>query len=118
MNKKLLLLTIFILFLSSLCINAAVIQIPTKARVTPSIGVNVRTGPGTNHSKITAIPVGQDVKVLSVSGSWYKIQYGSYTGYSIASAFEVLETREETIDDDDSARQFLPTLLNVDPSTR
>lgn len=49
--------------------------------VTPSIGLNVRTGPGTNNSKITALPQGSQVDILESSGGWYKIQSGSTEGW-------------------------------------
>jgi uncharacterized protein YraI len=118
MSKKVCVMALFILFVGVLSVYAATVQIPTRGKVSPTIGVNVRTGPGTNYTKITAIPCGHEVEIVAVSGTWYKIKYGSYSGYSIASAITVTETREEEIDDDDSAKRFMPTLLNVDPSTR
>jgi uncharacterized protein YraI len=114
--KKLSIFLSLFLILSSVVIYAA--KVPTRGRVSPKIGVNVRTGPGTTYSKITAIPCGHDLEIIEVSGYWYKIVYGSVTGYSIASAITVTESREEDSEDDDSVRKFLPTLLSVDPSTR
>ncbi len=44
-------------------------------------GVNLRSGPGTNYAVLTTMAKGTSVTILGTSGSWYKIQYGSYTGY-------------------------------------
>jgi uncharacterized protein YraI len=115
MKKLIFLLSLFLIF-SSVITYAA--KVPTRGKVSPSIGVNVRTGPGTSYTKITAIPYGYSVEIIGVSGNWYKIVYGSVTGYSIASAITVTDSREEESEEDDSVRKFIPTLLSVDPSTR
>lgn len=44
-------------------------------------GVNVRSGPGTSYSRVTALSNGTAVTLLGKSGGWYKIRYGSQTGY-------------------------------------
>ena len=50
-------------------------------------GVNLRSGPGTNYSKVTGcaqVPKGATVTLLEYTSSdngWYKVIYGSYTGY-------------------------------------
>ena len=44
-------------------------------------GVNMRSGPGTSYSSITTLSKGAAVTLLGKSGGWYKIQYGSKTGY-------------------------------------
>ena len=49
--------------------------------VTPSAGLNVRSGPGTGYSKITALTCGTRVQILSSQNGWYKISYGSTTGW-------------------------------------
>ena len=55
--------------------------------------LNVRSGPGTDYEKLVQLPNGQQVAVMSQSGSWYKISvtYGgkSYIGYA-ASDYIVL----------------------------
>ena len=43
--------------------------------------VNVRTGPGTSYSDITALRKGTKVTLLGMTDGWYKIRYGSQTGY-------------------------------------
>ena len=49
--------------------------------VTPSIGLNMRSGPGTGYSIIGAIPCGGRVEILSESNGWYRINYNGNTGY-------------------------------------
>lgn len=44
--------------------------------------LNLRTGPSTSYKRLTTIPKGKKVTYLSKSGSWYKVKYGSKTGYA------------------------------------
>jgi len=44
--------------------------------ITATSGVNVRTGAGTNYSKVTAIPKGTKVAIESVNGNWGKYSSG------------------------------------------
>ena len=41
----------------------------------------LRTGPGTNYTRIRAIEGGEKVTVLSLEGTWYKVTYNGYNGY-------------------------------------
>lgn len=41
--------------------------------VTPSIGLNVRSGPGTNYSIVEALTKGTKVEVIGQKGDWYQI---------------------------------------------
>lgn len=50
------------------------------AKVTGS-GVRLRSGPGTSYEAKTTLNSGASVTLLGVSGAWYKVRYGSYTGY-------------------------------------
>ncbi|MBC8532344.1 SH3 domain-containing protein [Gehongia tenuis] len=43
--------------------------------------LNVRSGPSTGYSKIGSLTRNTTVSVLEQSGGWYKISYGSLTGY-------------------------------------
>jgi len=43
--------------------------------------VNMRRGPGAGYARVAQIEAGTKVKVLSVSGSWSKVQYNGITGY-------------------------------------
>ena len=44
-------------------------------------GVNLRSGPGTSYSTVTTLGQGASVTLLGMSDGWYKVQYGSNTGY-------------------------------------
>ncbi len=43
--------------------------------------INVRTGPGTNHSKITSVRSGKSVTILGEENGWYKLSFDDVTGY-------------------------------------
>ena len=43
--------------------------------------VNLRTGPGTEYSRITVIKKGSGVTLLSQGASWSQVSYNGYTGY-------------------------------------
>ncbi|MBQ6467712.1 MAG: glycoside hydrolase family protein [Clostridia bacterium] len=49
---------------------------PGYYKVKPDIGVNVRSGPGTNYSKNTAYKKGTIVTITSTSGNWGKCSAG------------------------------------------
>lgn len=57
-------------------------------KVTPSIGLNVRTGPGTNYGKLGALPYGTEVSVSGISNGWATIQYSGQTAYVSAQYIE------------------------------
>lgn len=50
-------------------------------KVTPSIGLNVRSGPGTGYGKLGALPYGTEISVTGISNGWAAIQYGGKTAY-------------------------------------
>ena len=43
--------------------------------------LNLRTGTSTKHKVLVTIPKGKSVSYVSKHGSWYKVKYGSKTGY-------------------------------------
>ena len=49
--------------------------------VTNTSGLNVRTGPSTNHSPIGGVDKNERVEIVGQTGEWYKIKYGSGYGY-------------------------------------
>jgi len=53
----------------------------TTGTVNSSIGLNVRSGPGTNNAIIGALLNGTKVTILDQSGSWYKIKHGASDGW-------------------------------------
>ena len=60
----------------------------TSYKVTPKIGLNVRSGPGTSHSKYGALVCGTIIEVSGISGGWATISYGGKTAYVSADYIE------------------------------
>ena len=52
-----------------------------KVSGTGGAGVNVRSGAGTGHSRIGGLAEGASVTIVGQSNGWYKIKYGSGTGW-------------------------------------
>ncbi len=46
--------------------------------------VNVRSGPGTEYSRVDIVAEGKRVAVIDQSGSWYKVSFNGQTGYILA----------------------------------
>lgn len=57
-------------------------------KVTPKIGLNVRSGPGTSHSKYGALVCGTIIEVSGISNGWATISYGGKTAYVSAAYIE------------------------------
>ena len=55
-------------------------RVGEKAEVTAS-SLNLRSGPGTSYAVIASMPKGTIVDVLSESSGFYRVTWGSYTGY-------------------------------------
>ncbi|MDY2737409.1 C40 family peptidase [Intestinibacter sp.] len=53
----------------------------TTKYVNATVGLNVRSGPGTSYSKLGKLSYKEKVTVLSTSGEWSKINYNGKTGY-------------------------------------
>lgn len=49
--------------------------------VSPSIGLNVRSGPGTSYSKICAMPQNTKVYPSEIKNGWAKVSYNGKTGW-------------------------------------
>lgn len=62
-----------------------------KAVVTPSVGVNLRKGPGTSYSVIQVVKVNTEVTVLEATNAqWYKVQLSNgTTGYLYAEYLKI-----------------------------
>ena len=56
----------------------------SRYRVTPAIGLNVRTGPGTGYQKLGALPYGTEISVSEISAGWAKTVYRGQTAYVCA----------------------------------
>lgn len=52
-----------------------------KAKVTPSNGLNVRTGPGTSYKKLGALKCGTVVTVKEEKSGWGRIAYNGQIGW-------------------------------------
>lgn len=53
----------------------------TKNVYTTTVNLNMRTKASTSGSRILTIPKGKEIQYISKSGSWYRVKYGSKTGY-------------------------------------
>ena len=51
-----------------------------SGKCTPTSELNVRSGPGSNHSKIGMVYPGGELQLHEQSGDWYKISYVTYSG--------------------------------------
>lgn len=56
-------------------------NVPYNAKVTPSNGLNVRTGAGTSYKKLGALKCGTTVKVLEEKSGWGRIVYNGKAGW-------------------------------------
>lgn len=54
---------------------------PYLAVVTPSNGLNVRTGAGTSYKKLGALKCGTKIKILEEKSGWGRIDYNSKAGW-------------------------------------
>ena len=43
--------------------------------------VHLRKSADKDSTSLQTLPEGEEVTLLSTSGSWYKVRYGKYTGY-------------------------------------
>lgn len=54
---------------------------PGNATVQGGNTINVRTGPGTNYSRVTMVAAGKRVTLLSEEGGWFKVEFDGRAGY-------------------------------------
>ena len=47
-------------------------------------GVNIRSGPGTEYSRLGSVNAGTTLTVTGTSGNWYQVSYNGQTAYIIA----------------------------------
>lgn len=101
MKKRIILLFFLVLF--SFLIST--VHASTKNVLLTGNEVSLRTGPGTNHSRITYLSLGS-IYALSdenlypdeggCSNGWYKINYGNTTGYVCSSYISVITSEENS----------------------
>lgn len=68
--------------------------ITASYRVTPKIGLNVRSGPGTSYKRYGALVCGTTVEVTGISGGWATISYAGKTAYVSADYIEPVDEAE------------------------
>ncbi|MBM7690741.1 uncharacterized protein YvpB [Peribacillus deserti] len=62
--------------------DQGVVNAASPAYTVTASSLNVRSGAGTNYSKIGSLPKGSSVQVIQkLSNGWYKISYSGMTGY-------------------------------------
>ena len=76
------------------CLTAAVmlLSVPAFAEtgiVTPSKGVNMRSGPGIGYRIVTTLPYGTEVSITGSSDGWYAVRWGTDSGYVSSSYLQV-----------------------------
>ena len=67
--------------------TASVIKYKTKT------SLNLRSGASTKYKTLVTIPKNKEVTYVSKSGSWYKVKYGSKTGYVSSSYLTKVATK-------------------------
>lgn len=56
--------------------ESEITPVTATGTVNATIGLNVRTGPGVQNSRLGVLPYGAPVTILAKQGGWYKISYG------------------------------------------
>lgn len=67
----------------------------TKGTVTGGT-INVRKGPGTNHSKVSTVYTGKSVNVTGEENGWYKVSFDGMSGYIRADFIELAAAESAT----------------------
>lgn len=62
--------------------------------------VNVRSGAGTNYSKIGSLTNGASVNVVASNGDWYRIEYGNGYGYVMKTYVQLVSSGSSSGDED------------------
>ncbi len=60
------------------------------ARVTTEV-LNMRSAPGTENSIVTKLYEGAVARIIGINNAWFKVEYGSYTGYISPDYVEIVE---------------------------
>ena len=70
--------------------------------------INVRSGPGTNYSKVASINKGQQFGVIKESGGWYNISLGSGKTGWIAGWLVTVKTQNKPVASSDTGTKTAP----------
>ena len=74
-------------------------------KVTAS-AVNVRSGAGTSHSKVTQVKKGEKVYIVGINNGWYKVIAGKHVGYLRSDYLELTEVPYENQSSSKSPKFF------------
>lgn len=72
------------------------VEAATAKTYTTTSNLNMRRGASTKYKSVTTIPKGKVVTFVSASGSWYKVKYGSKTGYVSSKYLKVVTPKKAT----------------------
>ena len=95
--KKIIVFVLTVLLLMSLFTTTVFAAYSTGTyKITAKTGLNVRTGPGSGYSVVTAIPYNKTVSVTQVSGSWGKTTYNGRKGWISLSYAQKVNTQNSS----------------------
>jgi uncharacterized protein YraI len=76
--------------------EATKVEAATAKQYTATANLNLRAGASTKHKSLVTIPKGKAVTFVSASGSWYKVKYGTKTGYVSSKYLKVVTPKKVT----------------------
>ena len=74
----------------------AAAQEPNPTGTVSASTLNVRSGPGASHNKVTALSSGTQVEILETLDGWYRISANGKTGYVSAQYVTLSQTEQVT----------------------
>lgn len=74
-------------------IGATQVEASSSISYSTTTNLNLRSGASTKYKSVTTIPKGKAVAYISKMGSWYKVKYGSKTGYVSSSYLKKVEMK-------------------------
>nr|WP_241741943.1 SH3 domain-containing protein [Shouchella lehensis] len=75
--------------------------LPPNTYGTTTARLNVRTGPGTNHSVLTTLNKDERVELIAKTGQWYQIKVGNVEGYVSGQFLTFSQESEDQIEEVD-----------------
>ncbi len=69
-------------------------QDDTRGLVITNHGANVRSGPGTEYEVIDSVLEGEELRTTGAVDGWYRVEYGSTTGYISETLLDVIREPE------------------------
>ena len=68
-------------------------KVSTAKQYSTTANLNLRSGASTKYKTLVTVPKGKVVTYVSKSGSWYKVKYGSKTGYVSSKYLKVVTVK-------------------------